>query len=410
MSAINVIPRTLGLLAAFALAAASARGDDPPARPSFDPEEVFNQADTDGDGKMSKQEFQFVTANAPGCGTTRNGRTGCSGCSTPTGTGRSRPPSSGVWPRCAAAAHRAGPRAAARRRRRPPRRSPTGRRPRIRSRSSRRRSARSSSSSATSATRPRRRRSRAACCSTPGKGRRGGDSGPAVVPGEPEESLLIQAVRHDGRDLKMPPKQQLPDEVVADFEQWVRIGAADPRRRQGRRPQRRSTSRRAGSSGRSSRPKAVARPDGEGRRLAAVGRRPVPPGGAGGQGAAAGRRRRPAHAAPPASLRPDRPAADAGGGRRVPGRRRRPDAFEKVVDRLLASPRFGERWGRHWLDVARYAESSGTTVNFTYPHAWRYRDYVIARSTPTSRTTGSSASRSPATCCRPRTTGSGPSG
>jgi hypothetical protein len=54
-----------------------------------------------------------------------------------------------------------------------------------------------------------------------------------------------------------------------------------------------------------------------------------------------------------------------------------PDAFERVVDRLLASPRFGERWGRHWLDVARFAESSGKT-NFTYPQAWRYRDWVIA--------------------------------
>jgi hypothetical protein len=54
-----------------------------------------------------------------------------------------------------------------------------------------------------------------------------------------------------------------------------------------------------------------------------------------------------------------------------------PDAFARVVDRLLASPRFGERWGRHWLDVARFAESSGKT-NFTYPQAWRYRDWVIA--------------------------------
>src|SRR5262249_37340098 len=50
----------------------------------------------------------------------------------------------------------------------------------------------------------------------------------------------------------------------------------------------------------------------------------------------------------------------------------------KVVDRLLASPQFGERWGRHWLDVARYAESTGKERNFTYPEAWRYRDYVIA--------------------------------
>ena len=55
-----------------------------------------------------------------------------------------------------------------------------------------------------------------------------------------------------------------------------------------------------------------------------------------------------------------------------------PGAFEKVVDRLLASPRFGERWGRHWLDVARFAESSGKERNFTFPEAWRYRDWVIA--------------------------------
>ena len=53
------------------------------------------------------------------------------------------------------------------------------------------------------------------------------------------------------------------------------------------------------------------------------------------------------------------------------------DAFTKVVERLLASPRFGERWGRHWLDVARFAESSGK-ANMMYPNAWRYRDWVIA--------------------------------
>src|SRR5206468_3796521 len=52
-------------------------------------------------------------------------------------------------------------------------------------------------------------------------------------------------------------------------------------------------------------------------------------------------------------------------------------AFERLVDRLLASPAFGERWGRHWLDVARYGESTGSARNVPYPHAWRYRDYVI---------------------------------
>ena len=54
-----------------------------------------------------------------------------------------------------------------------------------------------------------------------------------------------------------------------------------------------------------------------------------------------------------------------------------PDAYERLVDRLLASPAFGERWGRHWLDVARYGESTGSSRNLPYPHAWRYRDYVI---------------------------------
>src|SRR5205807_1005427 len=55
----------------------------------------------------------------------------------------------------------------------------------------------------------------------------------------------------------------------------------------------------------------------------------------------------------------------------------RPDAYERLVDRLLASPRYGERWGRHWLDVARYADTSGFEADHLYPNAWRYRDYVI---------------------------------
>ena len=100
--------------------------------------------------------------------------------------------------------------------------------------------------------------------------------------------------------------------------------------------------------------------------------------GAGSKGSEARRRRRPAHAAPPRLLRSDRPAADAGGDRRLRATTPSPDAFAKVVDRLLASPQFGERWGRHWLDVARYAETTGKERNFTFPDAWRYRDYVIA--------------------------------
>ena len=56
---------------------------------------------------------------------------------------------------------------------------------------------------------------------------------------------------------------------------------------------------------------------------------------------------------------------------------RMPDAFARVVDRLLASPAYGERWGRHWLDVARYADSNGLDENLVFTNAWRYRDYVI---------------------------------
>ena len=72
------------------------------------------------------------------------------------------------------------------------------------------------------------------------------------------------------------------------------------------------------------------------------------------------------HGIPPTAAQVDRFLAD-----------KSPDAFEKVVDDLLASPRYGERWGRHWLDAVRYADSSGYEHDYDYPHAWRYRDYVI---------------------------------
>ena len=85
-----------------------------------------------------------------------------------------------------------------------------------------------------------------------------------------------------------------------------------------------------------------------------------------------------ARADPPRDLRPDRPAADARGGRGVRARTTSPDAFAKVVDRLLASPHYGERWGRHWLDVARYAEDQAHTFGVKpNTDAWRYRDWVI---------------------------------
>ena len=85
---------------------------------------------------------------------------------------------------------------------------------------------------------------------------------------------------------------------------------------------------------------------------------------------------RPPDAHSPRDVRPDRLAADAGGSRCLP-RGQIANAYEKVVDRLLASPHFGERQAQHWLDLVRFAESNGYELDADRPHAWRYRDYVI---------------------------------
>jgi hypothetical protein len=214
--------------------------------------------------------------------------------------------------------------------------------------------------------------------------REGGDTGPAVVPGDVRASLLVKALRHTHDRIKMPPKKKLGDEVIADFEKWIAMDAPDPRGaatakaakagkyeidiEKGRQfwsfqPPRRTPPPRvmdttwprtdidrfllAGLEAKGLRPVADADARTLIRRLTfdLIGLPPTPD-----EVDAFARE----HAASPQA------------------------ALEKAVDRLLASPQFGERWGRHWLDVARFAESSGRSVNFAYPHAWRYRDYVIA--------------------------------
>jgi len=206
----------------------------------------------------------------------------------------------------------------------------------------------------------------------------GGDSGHAVVPGNVRESLLIEAIRYDNEDLQMPPKKQLPESVVADFVKWVEMGAPDPRVENGfetlarkeidwdkakefwafQKPVKKQPPTNADPS--------WARTDIDRfikAGLEAKGLEPV---------ADADKRtliRRVYFdliGLPPTPLEVDLFVTDTS-----------PDAFEKVVDDLLSSKHFGERWGRHWLDVARYGESSGKESNFTFPHAWRYRDYVI---------------------------------
>ena len=204
----------------------------------------------------------------------------------------------------------------------------------------------------------------------------GGDSGAAIAPSNPRRSLLIQAVRWEDEDMRMPPKEKLSDEEIADLEKWVGMGAPDPRGGAASLPRTEFDIEKAREFWAYQLPKATeppqtsrnswARTDID-RFIAAV-----------------------------LSAKGLEPAADADKQTLIRrayfdliGLPPKPaeveaflndnsaDAFEKVVDRLLASERFGERWGRHWLDVARYAESSGKEANFTYPHAWRYRDYVI---------------------------------
>ncbi|MDR3639023.1 MAG: DUF1549 domain-containing protein [Isosphaeraceae bacterium] len=208
--------------------------------------------------------------------------------------------------------------------------------------------------------------------------RKGGDTGPAVVPGNPGESLLVTAIRYEDESLKMPPKEKLPDAVVADFEAWVKMGAPDPRGGKGASPAgARQADLEKGRKFWAFQPPKAAQPpkvlnaswpktDVDRFLLAALeakGLRPV---------ADADRHTLIRRASfdliglPPTPEEVEAFVAD-----------RSDDAFAKVVDRLLASPRFGERWGRHWLDVARFAESSGK-ANMLYPQAWRYRDWVIA--------------------------------
>ena len=212
----------------------------------------------------------------------------------------------------------------------------------------------------------------------------GGDSGPAITVGDADKSLLIVAVRQTDKDLKMPPEDKLSASQLADLAAWVTMGAPDPR-----------LAAAAPESIVSARPKYGMSLE-EGRQFWSF--RPV-------QNAAPPRVKNTAWPqtaidsfilarleqanitpAPKADKRmllrrvtfdltglPPTPAemqsflADAS-----------PRAFETVVDRLLASPRYGERWGRHWLDVVRYADTCGNASDYPVPQAHKYRDWVIA--------------------------------
>lgn len=204
---------------------------------------------------------------------------------------------------------------------------------------------------------------------------RGGDSGPAIVPNKPGDSLLLQALRYEST--QMPPSGKLSERIIADFERWITKGAADPRTQvaspkaangididQGRRhwsyqPLRNPPIPDFASPLASSRSPVdqfvLAKLQNEKRQCTERADR----------GTLVRRVYFDLAGLPPSPDDIDAFVADES-----------PDAFERVVDRLMASPHFGARWGRHWLSVARFAESV-TLRGLIQPEAWRYRDYVI---------------------------------
>jgi hypothetical protein len=205
---------------------------------------------------------------------------------------------------------------------------------------------------------------------------RGGSSGPAVVPGDPEKSLLLQAVNHTGDVTSMPPKKHLSAEELADLTRWIKEGAAWPQAELAiSTPNARYDDLRRAhwawqplqeANAPQPRDGSWARTDIDRFILARLEEKGLAPA---------------RDADPTALLR--RVTFDLTGLQPSPDEidaflaDPSPGAFDRVVERLLASPAYGERWGRHWLDVARYGESTGSGRNVPYPHAWRYRDYVI---------------------------------
>jgi hypothetical protein len=205
---------------------------------------------------------------------------------------------------------------------------------------------------------------------------KGGDSGPALVPGKVKEGHLLQALQYSG-DVKMPPDSRLPEDVIADFRRWVEMGLPDPRQGGAAIPtaatidvvkgrqywafRRLTVSAPATSAGDSWSRTVVDRFIMAG--LQAKGLAPNPP------VDRANLIRRAYYdlwGLPPAPPEIDAFVKDAA-----------PDAYDKVLDRLLESPHYGERWARHWLDVVRYAESGGYEFDKDRPGAYHYRDFVI---------------------------------
>ena len=209
----------------------------------------------------------------------------------------------------------------------------------------------------------------------------GGGKGPAIVPGDVDASLLISAVRYTDPDLQMPPDNALPNDVVAVLERWVAMGAPDPRDHESAEEIQRGNPSDpiAGRDHWAFRPLAVPSQDGPAVKAIDWPRSPID-----------------SFVLAELEAANLSPAEDA--DRRTLVRRvyfqliglpptpeqvaaflldDSEEAYVRIVDELLNSPQFGQRWGRHWLDLARYADSNGLDENFLFREAWRYRNWVI---------------------------------
>ncbi|WP_166824395.1 DUF1549 domain-containing protein [Thalassoroseus pseudoceratinae] len=201
----------------------------------------------------------------------------------------------------------------------------------------------------------------------------GGDSGASVTPGDPTDGMLLDALRYE--TFEMPPSGPLPKSVIADFEEWIRRGAPDPRSGKPVTSVKRTIDIEAGRQHWAYQPiphvvALPAKPNSNrtsidaliDRRLREAEIKPFP---AANARTLVRRLYFDLLGLPPTPTQIDEFVSDTS-----------PNAYEKLVDRLLASPAFGQRWGRHWLDVVRYAESV-TLRGLVQQQAWRYRDYVI---------------------------------
>ena len=212
---------------------------------------------------------------------------------------------------------------------------------------------------------------------------KGGDSGAAIVPGKPAESLLVQAIGYaEDAATQMPPEGKLPDKEIALLTKWIEMGAPDPRSEAAKHAKQRTIDLESERHHWAYQPLTNIMPPNDQQLegsdpkwlvspidrfvLAKLREGSITPN----VPAEKIRLIRRAYfdliGLPPPPSEADAFVMDP-----------TPDAFEKVLDRLLASPHYGERWGRHWLDIARFAESHGFEQDYDRPNAFHYRDFVI---------------------------------